>query len=179
MTRRAQQSRMLEQGLVELRSPLFSNAWRVLRDGETLAVARRYPRQHRSVVVLADQTLWSLEPERWGVVQAVEDEVPFAHATRQSWTGRRWEVGGVGFSYELRPTSLLRRWALLQGGEPLVHLKGGLLTYNRVLAEVILPVPLVAVLLAWHVMARSWEAAAAPGRLLPTTSRGPRPWPAG
>lgn len=171
-------SRVAEEGLVELRSTLLSNAWRMTRGEATLAVARRYPGLHLSRVALSDGTIWTLEPEGWGVVRALEEEVPFAHATRISWSGRRWEVGGVGFSYRLRSTSIvLRRWVITEDEELLVRLRGGLLTYNRVRAEVIHPIPIVALLLAWHVMARPWEAAAAPRLLL---GRGTaRPWPAG
>ncbi len=170
-------TRILESGTAEFRSPLFSDVWTLQRGNALLATARRYPRQHLSRVALPDGTLWVLQPERWGVVQAVEDEVPFARATRTNWSGRRWEVGGVGFAYELRTRSFfLRRWSLELGNEPVVHLRGRLLSYNRLRVDAALPVPLVAVLLSWHVIARSWEAAASSPVLLQTGQ--PQPWPA-
>jgi hypothetical protein len=169
-------TRMLEAGIAELRSPPLSPIWRMTRGEATLATARRYPRQHFSRIALADGTIWILHPERWGVVQAVEDEAPFARATRNTWSGRHWEVGGVGFSYELRPRSLLfRRWSLHVGNEPVVNLRGRFFSYNRMQVEVVVPVPLVAVLLSWHVIVRSWEAAASSQLVLHTGRTQPGP----
>lgn len=152
---------------------MFSDEWSLEREGVKLARAHRYPRQHFSRIALPDGTIWILHPERWGLVQAEEEGVPFARATRVTWSGRRWEIAGVGFSHDLLSHSLLRRrWSLEVGNEPVVDIRGTPFSYNRLDVEAVIPVPLVAVLLAWHVICRAWEASAT-YQLLPQTGRRP------
>jgi hypothetical protein len=62
---------------------------------------------------------------------------------------------------------LPRRWSLRFGSEPVGRLAGGLLSYNHLAVHTDLAVPVVALALTWHVLARPWEAAAAPGALVP------------
>ncbi|MCP4224779.1 MAG: hypothetical protein GY773_15695, partial [Actinomycetia bacterium] len=84
-------------GEAELTSALFSNEWQLIQHGEVLAKAIRRPRNHYTRVTLADGTHWTLVPDGWGIVRAVEDDVPFARATRDSYWGNRWEISGLGF----------------------------------------------------------------------------------
>lgn len=166
MAGRSSQSRVLL-GTAELLSPAFSNEWTLIQDGVELAAIRRHPRVFVSTVRLDDGTRWVLEPAGRGVVRAVEDESEIARAVRRSWIGRRWDLVGTGFAYELASLPMPRSWIIAVGGSQVASISGRLLSYNRVTFEGLLSVPLVAVLLAWQVVARPWEAAAEPGRLVP------------
>lgn len=164
---------MLGSGSAEFTSPLFSDVWTFRVEDQVRASAVRHPRRHYSEVSLLDGTVWILQPEAWGVVQALEDDVPFARATRQGWSGRQWELGGVGFSYLLRNRSLVRRrWSVDLGNEPISRLSGRPFSYNRLRVETDIPLPLVVILLAWHVVCRSWEASAHPHLLIPARRPG-------
>ncbi len=57
------------------------------------------------------------------------------------------------------------------GGSSVAELSGSFVSYNRVRVESNIGVPLIAVLLGWHVIARPWEAAAEPGGLVPAPRR--------
>ena len=101
-------------------------------------------------------------------VSAVDEgQTEVARITRTSWWGRRWEISAQQFSYELISHPRPRRWAFAVGGAPVAELSGSLLSYNRVTVESNIGVPLIAVLLGWHVIARPWEAAAEPRGLVP------------
>jgi hypothetical protein len=63
-----------------------------------------------------------------------------------------------------------RHWSLRFGTEPVGHLRGAAFSYNHLKVHTDLAVPLVSLALAWHVLARPWEAAAAPGVLRPEQS---------
>jgi hypothetical protein len=148
-------------GEAELTSGLFSNEWQLLQRGEVLAKAVRRPRNNYTLVTLADGTRWTLQPDGWGVVRAVEDNVPFARATRDSFWGNRWEVAGLGFSYLLQHDGRIpRRWELAVGREPAAWLRGSVINYNRVRIDAPISIPTAAALLSWHVIARPWEAVA-------------------
>lgn len=150
-----------------MRSALFSNEWMLSQRGETLAAVKRLPRHHSSGVRLADGTRWILQPDGWGVVRAIEAGAPIAKAVRETMLPRRWELSGVGFSYVLTPEGPWpRHWAVRLGEEPVMHLRGASLTYNRVKISAQVGVPMAAVLLAWHVIARPWEAAAFAPRIV-------------
>ncbi len=148
-------------GEAELTSGLFSNQWQLVQRGEVLAKAIRKPRNCYTTVTLKDGARWRLQPDGWGVVRAVEDEVPFARATRDSFWGNRWEVSGLGFTYLLQHEGRIpRRWQLAVGTEPAAWLRGSTVNYNRVRINAPISVPMVAALLSWHVIARPWEAVA-------------------
>lgn len=148
-------------GEAELVSGLFSNEWQLIQNGEVLAKAIRRPRNGITRVTLKDGTRWSLQPDGWGIVRAVEDDQPFARATRDSFWGNRWEVSGLGFSYMLRHDGRTpRRWQLTVGQEPAAWLRGSAVNYNRVRIDAPISVPMAAALLSWHVIARPWEAVA-------------------
>lgn len=166
-------------GDAELTSGLFSNEWQLVQRGEVLAKAIRRPRNCYTRVTLSDGTRWTLQPDGWGVVRAVEDDVPFARAVRDSFWGNRWEVSGLGFGYQLRHDGRIpRRWQLAVGTEPAAWLRGSAINYNRVRIDAPISVPMAAVLLAWHVVARPWEAVAfAPELITPEVGPG-RPEPA-
>ena len=148
-------------GEAELISGLFSNEWQLVQHGEVLASVIRRPRNAYTRVTLKDGTRWTLQPDGWGVVRAVEDDVPFARGTRESFWGNRWEISGLGFSYLLTHDGPVpRRWALKVGSEPAAWLRGSAVNYNRVRFNAPISIPVSAGLLAWHVIARPWEAVA-------------------
>ncbi len=147
-------------GSAEMHSPFMSNEWWLSQDGEVLATLRRFGRARRSRVTLADHTVWDLEPNGWGVVEALEEGVAVARIVRRSWFGRLWEAGGVGFSFNVVSRPRPRRWAIEIGGAPVAELAGSMLSYNRLRIDSPIAVPLVAVALAWQVVVRPWEAAA-------------------
>ena len=105
------------------------------------------------------------------VTALTEDETEIARVTRTSWWGRHWEISAQQFSYDLISRPRPRRWMFAVGGSSVAELAGSLVSYNRVRVESNIGVPLIAVLLGWHVIARPWEAAAEPGGLVPTRRR--------
>ena len=163
-------------GDCRFQSPLLSNRWVLVQGKEVLAELQRVPSRHISLLRLADGTLVELRPAGWGTVVAVQGEMEVGRVVRRSWWGRRWELTGPGFACELTSDPLPRRWSLRFGTEPIARLSGGAFSYNRLAVHADLAVPVVALALAWHVLARPWEAAAAPGALLP--SRAPAAYPA-
>ncbi len=62
---------------------------------------------------------------------------------------------------------LPRRWTLRVGNEPVGRFAGTPFSYNRLRVHTDVAVPVLPLALAWHVLARPWEAAAAPGSLVP------------
>jgi hypothetical protein len=149
------------------RSGLFSNDWMLFdRDGKEVVRVRRIPSRHTSHVTFPDGETLELRPEGWGTVVAVGDQEG-AHIERESWWGGRWGVSGKGFDYELTSDHLPRRWTLRVGGHPVARFAGTLWSYNRVAIEPDFALPVHAVLLSWHVLARPWEATAAPRVLVP------------
>lgn len=171
MTRPKPQS--LIRGDAHLESPWFSNHWRLMNQGIELARLRRFPRLHVSAVQLADGTEWILEPDGFAVVKAVDSEGnEVGRVTRRSWWGRRWDVTGPGFSYELVSHPVPRRWRVEVGGSTFAEIRGSLISYNTVTIDAPLSLPTAAAVLAWHVIARPWEAAAAPKGLVPRSRVG-------
>lgn len=160
----------LIRGEARLDSPWFSNHWLLTNQGIQLAALHRFPRLHVSGVRLADGTVWTLEPDGFAVVKAVDsDGVEVGRVTRRSWWGRHWDLTGPGFSYELVSHPIPRRWIVQVGGSPFAEIKGSLVSYNTVTIDAPLSLPTIAAVLAWHVIARPWEAAAAPKGLVPRT----------
>ena len=147
-------------------SQLFSNDWQLVGPEGVVARLRRIPSTHTSLAALADGRRLEIEPAGWGTVVAHGDAQK-ARIERQSWWGRRWEVTGVGFGYELTSDPLPRRWSLRIGGHPVGRLAGTVWSYNRLEVHTDVAVPVHALILAWHVIARPWEAAAAPRSLRP------------
>lgn len=163
-------------GTTELTSPPFSNEWRLENGGRRLAVARRHPRLHTSAVSFPGGSRLTLTPTGQSTVSAVDESGnEVARILRTSWWGRHWAVSAQHFSYELVSHPRPRRWAFAVGGSPVAELAGSLISYNRVRVETNIGVPLIAVLLGWHVIARPWEAAAEPGGLVPVRTARARP----
>ncbi len=161
-------------GSAELKSPWFSSRWELLVNGEVLARIRRLPRLHVSTVSLADGSLWVVEPAGTSAVRLLDSPGhEFARITRRSWWGRSWSVTADRFSYDLISHPTPRRWRFELGGSPIAELSGSLISYNRVRIESLLALPLPALILGWHVIARPWEAAAAPRGLVPLPRVGP------
>jgi hypothetical protein len=147
-------------------SRILSNDWELVGQDGVVARLRRIPSTHTSLVSLSDGRRLDLQPAGWGTVVAIGDAEQ-ARIERQSWWGRRWEVTGVGFGYELTSDPMPRRWTLRIGGHPVGRLAGTIWSYNRIVVQNDVAVPVHAVILAWHVIARPWEAAAAPRVLRP------------
>lgn len=145
----------------------FSNRWNLTHDGERVATLRRRPSDHTSSAELADGTVLDLRPEAWGTIVLNAFGEPFSRIERQSWWGRRWEISGLGFSCALTSDPRPRRWSLRFGNEPIGRLTGGFWSYNRLDVDTDVSVPVHALVLAWHVLARPWEQAAAPRSLVP------------
>ena len=159
-------------GDVELLSPWFSNEWRVRQGDREFARMRRFARLHVSRVKLANGADLILEPHGWGIVRAVDKEgIEAGRISRRSWTGRRWDITGTGFGYELISRPRPRAWSIAIGGAPIAEIAGSMASYNKVRVSTALSMPILPVLLAWHVIARPWEAAARPRGLVPV----PRP----
>jgi hypothetical protein len=156
-------------GEIHLRSPWLSSEWHLIQAGNELARIRRHGRLYVSDVLLPDGTKWLLEPGGPGVVRAVESPgVEFARVERRSWIGRRWDLTSQQFAYELISDRRPRRWYVSVGGAAAAEINGSLLSYNTVTVNTSIGIPVVAILLAWHVIARPWEAAAEPRGLVPT-----------
>lgn len=148
-------------------SRAFSNRWSLDRAGEQLADLRRDGSRHTSTAVLTDGTRIDVVPAGWGTVEAHTGGEPIGRIDRRSWWGRRWEIGGSGFGCDLISDPAPRRWSLRLGGEPIGRLAGTMWSYNRLRVHTDVSVPVHALILAWHVLARPWEQAAAPRSLVP------------
>ena len=157
-------------GQAELRSPLGSNRWRLFANDDEIAQLRRQGRLHISRILLSSGEEATLAPdERSAVVALDADGRELARITRTSWFGRRWEVTSQRWAYELVSDPRPRRWQVTVGGTSVAQITGSLLSYNRVAIDAPLGVPLLVVALSWHVIARPWEAAAAPATLIAAT----------
>lgn len=154
-------------GAAELRSPFMSNRWQVLGNDGELATLRRMGRLHISRIYLPTGEEAVLAPDERSAVVALDPSgEELARITRTSWFGRRWEITSIRWAYELVSDPRPRRWQITVGGTSVAQITGSLVSYNRVAIEAPLGVPLLVVALAWHVIARPWEAAAAPATLL-------------
>lgn len=156
-------------GAAELRSPFMSNRWRLLSNGEEVATLRRLGRLHISRIYTPDGGEAVLAPHEQGTVIALDtDGRELARITRTSWLGRSWEIASQRWAYELRSDPRPRRWHFTVGGTSVAQVTGSLVSYNKVKIDAPLGVPLLVVALAWHAVARPWEAAAAPATLIAT-----------
>ena len=153
-------------GEIRFKSRPLSNVWLMTGYDGVIARLRRIPSTHTSLATLSDGTRLELRPEGWGTVVAVGDNHG-AKIVRESWWGRRWAVTGTGFAYDLTSDPMPRRWTLRIGGHPVARIAGTLWSYNRMIVEADVAVPIHALILSWHVLARPWEAAAAPRSLRP------------
>lgn len=154
-------------GSCRFRSAPFSNRWELLQGEERLALLQRIPTRHVSEVALPGRIRAELQPQGWGTVVALSDGEELGRVERTSWLGRSWDLVTPTFSCRLTSDPLPRRWSLRIGTEPVGRLSGGLLSYNRLEVHTDVAVPVIGLALAWHVLARPWEAAAAPVSLLP------------
>ncbi len=154
-------------GTAELSSPLLSSRWHLRVGDEDVAQLRRLGRLHISRVYLPSGEEAALAPHAQSVVQALDtDGAELARITRRSWLGRHWEIESKRWAYELESDPRPRRWQITVGGTSVAQISGSLVSYNRVSIDAPLGVPILVVALAWHVIARPWEAAAAPSTLV-------------
>lgn len=155
-------------GGCRFRSVVLSNRWVLEQSDRQLALARRVPSRHVSEVVLADGGTFEIRPQGWGTVVAVDDaDTEIGRVVRTSWLGRSWDLSTPSFACRLTSDPLPRRWSLRIGTEPVGRLAGSPVSYNRLRVHTDVAVPVVGLTLAWHVLARPWEAASAPVSLIP------------
>lgn len=154
-------------GQATFTSQPFSDDWVLWSANRQLASLRRVPRQHVSILSLGDGSTIRLQPDGWGTVVAVEDDKEWGRIVRRSWWGRRWDLISPTFGYALTSDPLPRRWTIRVGNEPVGRLAGGWLSYNRLQVDMDVAVQVLPLVLSWHVLARPWEQAAAPGSLIP------------
>ena len=154
-------------GAAELRSPPLSSRWQLTSDGHELATLRRIGRLHISRIYLPTGEEAVLTPhERSSVVALDSEGSELARITRTSWFGRKWDISSQRWAYQLVSYPRPRRWHVAVGGTSVAEINGALLSYNRVRIDAPLGVPILVVALAWHSIARPWEAAAAPATLI-------------
>lgn len=154
-------------GTAYLDSPFMSSLWRLVDGNGEVAQLRRLGRLHISKVFLPNGEEAVLTPHGQSVVLALDpDGGELARITRTSWFGRSWDVTSKRWAYELKSDPRPRRWQITVGGTSVAHISGSLVSYNKVNIEAPLGAPILVVALAWHVIARPWEAAAAPGTLI-------------
>lgn len=153
-------------GEAEFASRVFSNQWQVIVHDEVQATLRRDASRHVSTGRLDDGSVIELVPEGWGTVVAMVAGEERGRIVRTSWWGRSWDIVADGFACELRSDPLPRRWSIRVGSEPVGRMAGGALSYNHLDVHTDIGVPIVGLILAWHVLARPWEQAAAPGSLV-------------
>ena len=154
-------------GSARLDSPFMSSQWKLVDNNGERARLRRLGRLHISRMSLQNGEEVTLTPSGQSVVVAVDPEgEELARITRTSWFGRRWDVTSKRWAYELVSDRRPRRWQITVGGTSVAQITGSLVSYNSVNIEAPLGAPLLVVALAWHVIARPWEAAAAPGTLV-------------
>ena len=158
-------ARHLISGNARFVSPIFSRQWTLIEDGHELVTATRSVFRRTSRIHGSEDTPdWTIEPAGWGTLVLRQEGRELARAERQDALGRHWLLTSPDFSYELTAKSmLLRRWTIGQAGTPTTQLQGAMLNFNRLNIDTMLPVPLAAVLLSWHMIVRAWEAAAAAG----------------
>lgn len=154
-------------GTARFDSAMFSNEWVLLAADREVARMLRIPTRHTSVVALEGGRRFDIKPEGWGTVVAMEGDQERYRIERRSWLGRRFEVTGSGFAAEVTSDITPRRWTIRVGGEPVGRIAGTLWSYNRIDIHADIAVPVGALALMWHVLARPWEAASAPGVLRP------------
>ena len=165
-------------GDVELRSPWFSSRWKLVDPNDrVLADIRRSGRTYVSVADIADGTRLLLEPAGYGTVQALdvtrgrEGAEEVGRIVRRSWMGRHWDIVGHRYNFGL-VSDHMHRWHLDVANAQVATLRGSPVSYNHVKVHCWLGVPTSAVLLAWHVVARPWEAAAEPRGMVAVTPPG-------
>ncbi len=151
-----------------LQSPFMSNRWELVQDGSTLASLRRFGRIYSSAADLGEDGHILIEPCGDGTVHAVDasdDEI--ARIERQSWLGRMWEITSPEYTAYLISDRRPRKWHIGYANAPVAVITGSALSYNHVHIRTGLAVPIPTLLMAWHVIARPWEAAAEPRGLIP------------
>lgn len=154
-------------GSAQLVSPLMSSRWQLLAGDDVVAELERSGRLHISRIRVPNGEEAVLTPHEQSVVVALDNAGnELARITRRSWLGRRWDIESKRWAYELVSQPRPRRWHVAVGGTAVAQVEGSLVSYNRVNVDAPLGIPILVVALAWHVIARPWEAAAAPTTLI-------------
>ena len=161
-------------GTAEMASRFMSNRWELLVDDEPVAELQRSGRLHISRIAVPNGETATLTPHGQGVVLALDDAgTELGRISRRSWLGRLWEIESKKWAYDLESDPRPRRWQVTVGGTSVAQISGSLVSYNRVTVDAPLGVPILVIALGWHVIARPWEAAAAPGTLVATSQDEP------
>ena len=148
-------------GTVTIASPWLSRVWRFSDRTGLIAQATRNVANRTSQIELADGRQWTLVPDGWGTIRLVERGQIIGTAEREDFLGRRWELRSDRFSYQLESESMIRRrWSIGPIGSPFAELRGGLISFNKMVLDAGLPIPFEAVALSWQAIVRPWEAAA-------------------
>ena len=157
-------------GTAEMASPFMSNRWELLVDNEPVAELQRSGRLHISRIAVPNGETATLAPHGQGVVLALDETgIELGRISRRSWLGRRWEIESKRWAYDLESDPRPRRWQVTVGGTPVAQISGSMVSYNTVTIDAPLGVPILVIALGWHVIARPWEAAAAPATLVATS----------
>lgn len=154
-------------GDATLTSPLFSNEWTLSQGEHVIARMVRHGRHHLSTAEVINNEKWAILPAGWGTAIATSEEGELGRIERRSILGLRWDLTCGGFGYDLVNRPRFRSWAIEVAGSPVAELRGSWLSYNAMKITSSLSVPVVAILLTWHVVARPWEQAAAAKPALP------------
>ena len=149
----------------------MSSHWTLRQGGKVIGELTRMGRTYVSAADLGDMGRMILEPCGTGVVHAVDEHGELARITRNSWLGRLWEITGARYNYDLVSDPRPRRWHLEVANGRVTDIAGSLVSYNHVRIHSALTVPISAILLSWHVIARPWEAIAEPRGLVPIPRR--------
>lgn len=114
-------------------------------------------------MTLADGTEWWIAHDGWDDIVVYDAaDTRIAHAHRKDVLGRTWDLDVGRTSFELACESMLRRrWTLGPPGAPFASVHGGMVSFNSMRIETGLSIPIGSALLAWQIIVRSWEAAAA------------------
>lgn len=144
-------------------SRFLSNRWDLIA-GEVIGTFVRLPSRHLSQGRIGAVPV-EMRPEGWGTVVFLEDGRELGRIVRMSWWGRRWEISGSGYGFDLVSEPRPRRWSLRVGAFPVATISGTPWSYNRLTVRADVSLPAWALALAWQVVARPWEAAAEPRSL--------------
>lgn len=154
-------------GAAELASPFMSNRWQLFSKDAAVAELQRSGRLHISRIAVPSGDTAVLTPHGQGIVVALDETGnELARITRRSWLGRRWEIESKKWAYDLESDPRPRRWQVTVGGTPVAQISGSMVSYNNVKVDAPLGIPILVLALGWHVIARPWEAAAAPAALV-------------
>lgn len=137
----------------------------------TTDLASAIPARKRTARVdLPDGRIWMIVPDGADGLRIREGEELVLSAVRLDPWGRKWELSGTRFSYELTNRSGFKgRWTMGPPGAETAELR--MWTTRRMHLHSQLPVPLEVLVLAWYVIIRMAFAFSSVGSIISTRSR--------